>query len=608
MTQAEFQAAYAFLKEQYLDRDLPIPAGDYGTVEAMLAEPALRRKLGYEAYEKAVQGDYSQFERVDPLLRSYLASLYMEGLPREAQDALNAPEDQLLPEREAILRREAHNPAFRLGCSLYSRLPQVGGRWQAYDDRMTDLIMEDTLAPLTEAQFDTLQAEAGSKAAEQLRENVEKQVQMAKSLLLAHLGRTTLKLDDGREAPMERSVASMMSHCSRTAFVFAPGPEAETKPMMEALTGKALGQSSGVYNRHASTHDVLNGADIGAFRETKGANLRRARHYGMDVAIGGLGNPGIPGPGGRQTLKNDGSCGHMFLHITAPTATTTGSLLLGFESDSPNAEGNQQGHKHTLTAKPEHMSSFLGQRRDEMGAKYGGRIVDCTAIPPRELMQMLQDFSNHYRGLLHAALRHPEQRQRVEEANRMLSGKLMDPANLSLCLNLAGLEPDRAREIAQTSAEHKGIAFTPNPQAPVLDALQAVEEVEKPRRWVRLKAFFGIRAAKEHVSAYESYLQQSRTGAEALRTRAEAARRAPAVQAQNQIRPTAPQRQAVQETQRVRTTVTELGAEEAAQRQQQQRQQQRQAPQAQQQQRQMQQQEPQMQQQERQRTPGDRTL
>lgn len=600
MTQAEFQAAYAFLKEQYLDRDLPIPAGDYGTVEAMLAEPALRRKLGYEAYEKAAQGDYSQFERVDPLLRSYLASLYMEGLPREVQDALNAPEDQLLPEREAILRREAHNPAFRLGCSLYSRLPQVGGRWQAYDDRMTDLIMEDTLAPLTEAQFETLQAEAGSKAAEQLRENVEKQVQMAKSLLLAHLGRTTLKLDDGREAPMERSVASMMSHCSRTAFVFAPGPEAETKPMMEALTGKALGQSSGVYNRHASTHDVQNGADIGAFRETKGANLRRARHYGMDVAIGGLGNPGIPGPGGRQTLKNDGSCGHMFLHVTAPTATTTGSLLLGFESDSPNAEGNQQGHKHTLTAKPEHMSSFLGQRRDEMGAKYGGRIVDCTAIPPRELTQMLQDFSNHYRGLLHAALRDPGQRQRAEEANRMLSGKLMDPAALSLCLNLAGLEPERAREIAQTSAARKGIDFTPDPQAPALAALHAMEEVEKPGRWVRLKAFFGNQAAKEHVNAYEDYLLQSRTGAEALRTRAGASRRAPAAQAQ--VRQIPPERQTVREIQRVRTTAAELGAEEAAQRQQQQRRQQQQP------QRQMQQREPQMQQQERQRTPGDRTL
>ena len=138
--------------------------------------------------------------------------------------------------------------------------------------------MEDTLRPLTESQIKQVNAMADNPehAQAMIETNVEKQVQMAKMMFVAHLGQTNLVTDENEKVAMDRSVASMVSHCSRTAFVFPKGNEKEVDRMMGNLTGAKMGKGAGVYGRFAATHSTKHGATIGDFKEKKGVSLRHS--------------------------------------------------------------------------------------------------------------------------------------------------------------------------------------------------------------------------------------------------------------------------------------------------------------------------------------------
>jgi hypothetical protein len=59
------------------------------------------------------------------------------------------------------------------------------------------------------------------------------------------------------------------------------------------------------------------------------------------------------------------------------TTEEYGGFLIGFESDAYK-KTNQLGHKHGF-GNGEFASSFGGQRVDEIGDKYGGRVCDLGA-------------------------------------------------------------------------------------------------------------------------------------------------------------------------------------------------------------------------------------
>jgi len=505
----------------------------------------IKSTLGWDSYTKAKDGDYSEFERVHPVLRNYQAMKY-EQMARntlaEIEEWRNDPTFEGLVDMR--LQGMMYNPALRLGMSIMQN--DGTNKYSFYktlDDRMIDLIMEDTLKPMTESQIRNVNslADGPEQAQEMIEKNVEKQVQMAKMMFVAHLGQTNLVNDAKENVEMDRSVASMMAHCSRTAFVFPKGEEKEVTRMMGNLTGAKMGKGAGIYGRFAATHSTAHGATIGEFKEKKGVSLRH--QYGMDVAIGGLGNAGIPGRKGvPQTINMDGTCGHMYMRVDKGGANKTSSLLVGFESDAPG-KGNQQGHGHTSAATGEYMSSFLGQRTDEMGAKYGGRIVDCTMFKPEELSAALENFTNHYRGMVYEAMKNPEARMHLEQANAMLSGKLMQPEQLALCLNKAGMSMDIASTITQISSNKKGLDYQADLKEHGMQ-VKPLESPEKPSKRVRFKAFFGNRQANRIVKDYkDAKVDRKEAARKVAMTFSDFSKEATKDSAKKTVVPKAPERQ-----------------------------------------------------------------
>ena len=492
---------YKRIYEEFVVGNRLIPP-HYGVViDGLQGVTSIKDKMGIEGYKMACAGDFSMFETVDPILRNWMASNYerdSKQLPESIKQTLES--GTLDDAGKKYLADHAKNPVFRLYCSLKSRENPV---FRKYDDMMVDMLMEDTLRPLTESQIKQVNAMADGPehAQEMIEKNVEKQVQMAKMMFVAHLGQTNLVTNENEKVTMERSVASMVSHCSRTAFVFPKGDEKEVDRMMGNLTGAKMGKGAGIYGRFAATHSTKHGSTIGDFKEKKGVSFRH--QYGMDVAIGGLGNPGIAGRGGvPQTINMDGTCGHMYMRVDKGGAEKTSSLLVGFESDAPG-KNNQQGHGHTSAATGEYMSSFLAQREDEMGAKYGGRIVDCTMFKPEELSLALESFTGHYRAMVYGAMKDPAMRTRLEQANTMLSGKLMNPAQLEKCLNHAGMDLDRAKIVTLISANKKDLDYEMNATTAGAKAVKPMESPEKPSKRVKFRALLGNSYAKKLMKDYK---------------------------------------------------------------------------------------------------------
>lgn len=533
----------------------------------------------YGSYELARNGDYSEFEKVDPLAQNYLASRYIIGrLQRSDKGYVLLQPEHNEEALEKLLQEEKHNPLFRLGCSLIShtnynnsvynlsgikyrsesttdyqkrsrymaskisgneqKIMQYDEVFREYDDRMTEMIMEDTLRPMTETQIQNVHQMAGSseKAEQMIHANVEKQVQLAKMMFLAHIGDTYLttstldeegKVVGTRKELLERSVASMLSHCSRTGIVLPPNDNSElVDQMMEAVLGNDTGKAAGIYGRFAATHSTINGMNVTQFKELKGVCLKK--QYGMDLAIGGLGNPGVKGANGTgQLLNMDGTCGHMYLHVNKGEKGKTSSLLVGFESDAPH-KTNQMGHTHTSKAAQESMSSFLGQRSDEMGDKYGGRTVDCTMYAADDLKKIVEDFTSHYRAMMYEAIVNPTARAQMEETNKLLSGRLMNGNELKLCLKMTGLKEVRVNSIVDEVTTGKRDHANKQVTKPIkqetyqarnirqeerqvavpesLVAIDAMPEMKKPGLRTRIKAAFGSQAAKTRLARYKSMI------------------------------------------------------------------------------------------------------
>lgn len=498
------------------DLSRPIKPGSYGErcIQDMLNSEEGKKRMTFDLYEEARGGDFSHFEKADPVMRNYLASQYMDNLeqthPELGQDLPNQ-------DLERLLEQEAMNPAFRLGCSLRSREDgPKQGNYSRYDDYMNAHIMEQTLAPVDGSQIRNLKEHGitGDRLDQTLEQNIEKQVMVARNLFTAHLGEARLKvkepvnlkagevnLNPVKEVPLDRPVASMAAHCSRTAYVFPTGNSKQQDKLFEALTGPGKGDGAGLFRRAAATHSVSSGPTIQDFREEK--KLSFLNQHGMNVAIGGLGNPGIGGPQGkRQMLNSDGSCGHMYMRIDKGNSGKCGSLLIGFESDAPRTM-NQQGHRHDTKATPESMSSFLGQRTDEMGEKYGGRTVDCTGIPIDKMETALNEFSSHYRAMLIEGMKNPQARAGLGEINKNLCGNPMNAMELGNLMSRMGVEKEKAADIVNSSK--RGSAVTANTLADPVHPLTPVEAQKKPGFFTRVKASLGRPEAKKACQDYKDY-------------------------------------------------------------------------------------------------------
>jgi len=190
------------------------------------------------------------------------------------------------------------------------------------------------------------------------------------------------------------------------------------------------GNACGIFKRGASTHDFqrrkVNQRDGGGeFREIKRlANF--LGQEGLNVAVGGLYEKGI----NKRRLLNDGSCGHIYFMKKEATLEENGGFLIGFESDAYQ-KTNQLGHKHGF-GNGEFASSFGGQRVDEIGDKYGGRVCDLKEFTPESITSGLLKLEHFMRLAMTTG-------EDMAHVMSILAGKKMNKESLDIFFKMLDL-------------------------------------------------------------------------------------------------------------------------------------------------------------------------
>ncbi len=384
-----------------------------------------QKMTGEELMNLALAGDCSMLEKLDPVLRNRAATLYMARF-------VNLYGENFTP--EAIVAsmkqnpeyvKEMLNPLLRAGISLFIHSTVVEEavveKYRKLDALFNQEIMVATLTKNKSTVPDDFTETEKWK-------NIRSQQFMIKSLLAAHVGQLTEKNHNinAPERPWQGPVANAFAHCSRVVYTL-PGTqdysETATTEVVSSLVGLAPFKK-----RFGATHNLQLKRRDGTKEAKEKKSFTPFNQQGMNVAIGGLGNVGIPGPGGEvRQLRNDGSCGHLYMHLEKGDKEKNPGMLIGFESDAFMVR-NQQGHRHDIFATAEKASSFGGQRVDEIGDKYGGREVDLSQVSEKgftQLMDFVDELTDH---LLSNG--DDQSVQWLEQIARAVSGELMSRSDL----------------------------------------------------------------------------------------------------------------------------------------------------------------------------------
>ena len=348
------------------------------------------------------QGDNSNFEKLDPTLREFLATKLMHRYDGFRYDN----DSQVMDHNEVkdiVDKVEADgmffNPLFRLGLSQKARRTEDTGRESNYrkiDNEISRRIMAKTLTHnMNDIEIQKYEAKIKNENPNMSPESVTdmriyhqrldkaKRAQMAKQLLLMHMGKLKIVTENARKelegSEPEMPMASLLSHCSRTMIITpdfngdSTGEDEMWDAILKHKTTEGYKNSAQIKKRGSSTHSLSRRKKGRAFGKEKKKWFNFVRQTGMDVAIGGLGATGVDG----KILDHDGSCGHVYGMRKKSRFGRNGGYIFGYESDS-YGHTNQLGHTHDLKATGESASSFLGQRTDEVGEKYGGRQADIS--------------------------------------------------------------------------------------------------------------------------------------------------------------------------------------------------------------------------------------
>lgn len=394
--------------------------------------------------EMVKNGDYSNFENLDGVMRNLVAGKALKQLMQK-YNVMETPVDQLCKqikgEREGVTA--LLDPALRLGLSLAQRTEgfsdELKARFLALDEAMSAEVMVETLThqasqeavlqDIRSKQPKLKESQAQDAAQRAIAATSAQQIQIAKRLMLMHLGRLqklTPNASGGTDSQeWDKPVAVALSHCSRVALTM---PKMNTGSEMERIAHRSMwrdifyqkdGSNPAQDNsRASSTHSIQRREVNGSDTKEKKLPFNLIGQRGMNVAIGGLGNSGISG----KTLSNDGSCGHFYSMYKEADQTHYGAILMGLESDCAGVT-NQMGHTHDIKATAEKASSLGGQRTDEVGQKYGGRVCDLSRLGPVEIsrqMTRLEDAMKYWQG-------QPEGMScaAAEQVMRLLSGPIM---------------------------------------------------------------------------------------------------------------------------------------------------------------------------------------
>ena len=392
-----------------------------------------------------VEGDYSNFENLDLVMRNLVATKALQNFDRKF--AIN----DHMGDRdvEEIMKYMKENtkgvsgfldPALRLGFSLAQKSKDIpDGKKRIYlklEEAMSTAVMEATLThQANQTVVEDYFTKKGSKtptadAEKAITANQAQQIQIAKRLLLMQLSDfqmiTTDKKKRVTSTPWDKSMAVALSHCSRVVLTLPKQDAGDNNVLYQLNMWKSIytvnGSNTAEDNsRASSTHSIERRkvSEKGIMRsKEKKVLFNLIGQRGMNCAIGGLGNAGVSG----KTIANDGSCGHFYSMYKEADAESYGTILMGLESDA-NAVTNQMGHTHDWHATPEKASSLGGQRTDEVGDKYGGRQCLLNEMSAKDITtwmlalehKMLEWQSNGGMG-----------QDEARDAMSMLAGKKLD--------------------------------------------------------------------------------------------------------------------------------------------------------------------------------------
>ncbi len=367
-----------------------------------------------EIIEEIRNNNFSHFENLDIVFRDTMATNYILDFMKKKQidmdtSAENIKFDGLIEEDKIF------NPLFRLGLSQVARYQEkmgiTNGLYRALDNEIARRIMVKTLTSrisdeeIKDSYIDEKIRKTGMSDEEveaqfqsACKKEKAKQAQMAKQLMLMHLGGIFLVKKDVVKS-CNVPLASVVAHCSRTLIhtpfynqhranynssqEFKNDEDEMWKSILnhyDANTGE-YENAAEIHSRASSTHSFNRRKANKAFGKERKVRMNLVRQTGMKVAIGGVGQPGVSG----NMLDMDGSCGYVYGMRKKSMDNRAGGYMFGYESDSYRTT-NQLGHTHDLLATGEKASSFGCQRIDEIGEKYGGRQADISTYTPEQII------------------------------------------------------------------------------------------------------------------------------------------------------------------------------------------------------------------------------
>ncbi|GHU58527.1 hypothetical protein FACS1894133_3450 [Clostridia bacterium] len=303
-----------------------------------------------------------------------------------------------------IYREKLHfNPIIRYNISLQGR--------RDIDAALNNLIFRNTLYAPTDPQktntrdfFEgngyknrkSMGSDRSKSSEEALRRNNGQRKTIAKSMLWMQAGNFTYsntKEEQPREYDLQMSEA--YSYGGRTAFVL-PGSDDRAKEKKDAMFASLMGKGeddSGLNTRLAGTHGTKvpktqDGGNRGLKEYGKSTFVHRntGKHYGMDVAVGGIGNEGVKGAGGGDNkLMNDGTCGHMYINYNAGKSNEKSVILMGLET-SASLSTNQFGKFHSPDGSSAKLSSTGAVKKGGPAGSKGTRTVDLSMLEHNEII------------------------------------------------------------------------------------------------------------------------------------------------------------------------------------------------------------------------------
>ncbi len=386
-----------------------------------------------QLFNAVTHGDYTHMQQLDTVLQNRAATQYMmsdkvrqmlSGGTVEAM--LNAIKNEH-PEDPTI---GMMNPLLRMGISCMMSAPDVPAetkeKFRKLDAALNNEIM---IATICKQRGQNPENDRMITKDADWERNFQSQKFMFKMMFACQLGK--LKKISSKGTPpssdWDGPVSNAFAHCSRVMLTL-PGDAAGTyDSQAQEKMFRSFHRPAGFDPRAGATHSMSRKRKVnGKEKEIKFFSPRS--QYGMNVAVGGLGNGGIPDSDGtKRLLKNDGSCGHLFMHFEEGTKDKHAGMLLGFESDAYGVT-NQTGHTHDKKATGEFASSFGGQRCDEIGDKYGGRTADLTWMTPAVFSELMDLADKAFTMVMNN--QSANDALTAESLTRNICGGLMDKASL----------------------------------------------------------------------------------------------------------------------------------------------------------------------------------